>query len=84
MAKKNMSSFYAFPLHNEGPFVYYQSLLSKDPEISFGVDSVIEGADKFLMGNSNMVSQNTRRGTENISRVMNTLLNMINYESAKE
>lgn len=84
MAKKNMSSFYAFPLHNEGPFVYYQSLLSKDPEVSFGVDSVIKGADKFLMGGSNMVSQNTRRGAENISRVMSTLLNMVNYESAKE
>lgn len=75
------SSFYAYPLHNPGPFVYYQSLLSKT---DFGAPVVANSAQKYLYGASSLVSPDNDRGRASIQHVMSTLQKMIAYESAKE
>lgn len=76
-----ISSFYAFPLHNKGAFVYYQSLLSKDNP---GAKLVAQGASTFLYGASNLASPYTNRGQERITQALSILSKMINYEAAKE
>ena len=57
------SSFYAYPLHNPGPFVYYQSLLSKT---DFGAPVVASSAQKYLYGASSLVSPDNDRGRASI------------------
>lgn len=81
MGSTKIGTFYAYPLHNSGPFVYYQSLLSKDNP---GAKIVASGATAYLNGKSNIATPETRRGKEKINQVLSVLKQMIDYEAAKE
>lgn len=74
-------NFYAFPLQNPGPFIYYQTLLSKEAP---GAKAVAGYASAYLTGASSLISPNNKRGQDSIAHVLNTLQQMIAYEASKE
>lgn len=75
-----ISKFYQFPLRNEGPFVYYQSLLA--PGATFGANLVGKTANKFLHGASNILNQENKH--ERISQALSILKNGADNEAKKE
>ena len=69
-----ISEFYQYPLSG-GPFVYYQSLLSKP---SYGAKLVARSAQKYLFGASNILNK------ENYHQRINQALNILKANADEE
>lgn len=76
-----MNPFYAYPLHHSGPFVYYQSLLSKT---GAGAAAVAGGAQSYLLGKSNIINNQNERSRDRISKALMILKRGSVSEAKKE